>query len=338
MNIPPVKDLWSLVTRLEAARQGGRVTMLQAVVEVYPAQQAVEAVLASEHDLFAESAAERAEVLAEAPRDDSHDALLRLQAKLAELEECLRASQIPGTRKADIPWWSTPRLTDEAPKLLPAPPAAAEARAGYSLRKDSRGWTLVFDGSAATLKDELAVLYISHLLSHPNQRFPAGMLPQLCRQRFRRSKARTLESEPAARLADRSEESEFRSLMSVAEEVEVLLSSGRLSEPEKLAARERLEGIKEHLEQHKRECRKETLAAASAVRKSLVRFQRRLRVPIVGQGKPDPVLAQFADHLERYLLAPSSRWRTRKAGGGRARIYGSVVYEPPPDVVWSCPR
>jgi len=72
-----------------------------------------------------------------------------------------------------------------------------------------------------------------------------------------------------------------------------------------------------------------------AVRMAIKRFHRKLGTAAAAErGRPDRVLAAFAEHLERHLLIPSSRYSGARAREARGELAGCFVYEAPQNVVW----
>jgi hypothetical protein len=90
MTTPPVKDFWSLVAELEAARQRGRVTLLEAIQQVYPAEKAVEAVLAKESSLSSQPTPLQSDEVFEAGFGADMEAETRVQKFLAPARRKLR--------------------------------------------------------------------------------------------------------------------------------------------------------------------------------------------------------------------------------------------------------
>jgi hypothetical protein len=54
-----------------------------------------------------------------------------------------------------------------------------------------------------------------------------------------------------------------------------------------------------------------------------------------GDGRPHPVFRAFAEHLEKHLLIPSSRYSGRKGARTVAGVAGCFTYEPPDGVAWA---
>jgi len=75
--------------------------------------------------------------------------------------------------------------------------------------------------------------------------------------------------------------------------------------------------------------------AAHAVRTAIRRFHQKLSTASKADGTPNQVLRAFAEHIDQYLLVPS----TPRSGpiGRRIRVGspGCFTYQPPAGVVWS---
>ena len=107
------------------------------------------------------------------------------------------------------------------------------------------------------------------------------------------------------------------------------------TERAKVEAREELEAIAAHLSKDSRTLRDPTKAAGDAVRIGINRFLRNL----VGRGdtvaSPLRVRRGFARHLQRYLLAPSSRYAAPGARKARGELTGCLLYDPPAETRWA---
>jgi hypothetical protein len=76
--------------------------------------------------------------------------------------------------------------------------------------------------------------------------------------------------------------------------------------------------------------------AARAIRKAIARFYDQLARSVDARGEPHPVLRQFAEHLDQYLILPSSRLYVRRGQRGeRGYPGGRFIYQPPPGVTWT---
>jgi len=67
---------------------------------------------------------------------------------------------------------------------------------------------------------------------------------------------------------------------------------------------------------------------------AIKRFHASLGAAVDARGRPDRVLAAFAEHLERHLLIPSGRYSGARARQARGELAGCFVYEGKQDVVW----
>jgi hypothetical protein len=71
-----------------------------------------------------------------------------------------------------------------------------------------------------------------------------------------------------------------------------------------------------------------------AVRRALWRAIKAMATAIDHRGKPIPVLRDLAQHLDLYLVAPSSRYHGLRGRAARAELAGCFQYTPPKDVRW----
>ena len=67
---------------------------------------------------------------------------------------------------------------------------------------------------------------------------------------------------------------------------------------------------------------------------AIKRFHGNLGAAVAERGRPDRVLAAFAEHLERHLLIPSGRYSGARARSARGELAGCFVYERPEGVEW----
>jgi hypothetical protein len=73
---------------------------------------------------------------------------------------------------------------------------------------------------------------------------------------------------------------------------------------------------------------------ADRVRKAIKRLHAKLSEANDETHNPNLVLRDFANHLDKYLIVPSSRFTKGKGSRNRAGVAGTFTYEPPPGVVW----
>src|SRR3989442_6838872 len=95
-----------------------------------------------------------------------------------------------------------------------------------------------------------------------------------------------------------------------------------------------IEAIVKHLRSQPRRPTDEAQRAVRAVRMAIKRFHGNLGAAAAERGRPDRVLAAFAEHLEKHLLIPSGRYSGARAREARRKLAGCLVYERAPRVEW----
>jgi hypothetical protein len=73
---------------------------------------------------------------------------------------------------------------------------------------------------------------------------------------------------------------------------------------------------------------------AERVRKAIKRLHTKLASATDEKHQPNLVLRDFAEHVRKYLMIPSSRYTQGKGSRNRAGVAGTFTYEPPSGVVW----
>ena len=106
------------------------------------------------------------------------------------------------------------------------------------------------------------------------------------------------------------------------------------AERKRVEARRDIEAIVKHVRSQPRRPTDEAQRAVRAVRMAIKRFHGNLGAAAAERGRPDRVLAAFAEHLERHLLIPSGRYSGARARSARGELAGCFVYERPEGVEW----
>jgi hypothetical protein len=210
-------------------------------------------------------------------------------------------------------------------------------------------WHLVFEGEGAGFRHERGSFYVADLLINP----PAqpihaldliAKIPELYRRQLglaqledpMTGKVSALES--GARLQERSlaldDAQSMHALLKKQKELEAILDDESECEPVKAEALRELEALYEFQKKHARRSRDSAQNAADAVRLAIHRFQRRLYSAMDMNGRPNPVLRGFAEHIEKYILIPSARYSRHGRSGARKGLAGCFVYERPEGVLW----
>jgi hypothetical protein len=222
----------------------------------------------------------------------------------------------------------------------------------YSLYRDGPLWHLTFHGRPAVLKHEKGLSYVAETLSHPGQ--PIKKLSLAVNYSASRSAGSggVEVFDPATGQLDLPSSSEAVHQLSLAaddlEARRACQARGRqlaeaIRDPRKTkAAREEaraeLEQITAYLAKDSRQLRDATKAAGDAVRSAICKLLRNLVAGSGSASSPRSVQREFARHLQRHLVIPSGRYARPKARKARGELTGCLLYEPPPEVVWSLSR
>jgi hypothetical protein len=195
----------------------------------------------------------------------------------------------------------------------------------YALRNGGGIWKIVFDGRAGEWKDEKGLHYAAHLLKHP----PAEPIHGA------KLAARVFGCADIAELSLGQEDATSqRAIETEAKELAAVLKSDGAAEFERQEARERLEELARIRKQTAKRPETNAEKTVRAVRKAIRRLHENLARRKGDDGKPHPVFAPFAAHLQKYLLIPSARYSGRRGARVKAGVAGGFIYEPPDGVVW----
>ena len=209
-------------------------------------------------------------------------------------------------------------------------------------------WQLTFAGEPAWLKHEQGILHTAYLLYHPAESIhgvdlaarsygcnaapcPISSMPVA-------DSNSPMLMERHARIQERSLALDDGRMVQIVrrreQELHAILEDDGEIEPVKAEALRELELLAEHQRKHGRRSEDNAQRAVRAVRRALVRFHAHLCHSMDQNGEPHPVLRTFAEHLERHLLIPSSRFGGYPYARSRAGVAGCFVYEPPTAICW----
>jgi hypothetical protein len=240
----------------------------------------------------------------------------------------------------------TPQLGPQQ-QSSPFPPASPSRAPRYAIRKGLGLWKLTFAGQEADLRHEKGIFYVAWLLTHPPSQPIHGLdlitkIPAFYRKHLglaeivdpTTGKKACLQSD--ARLQERNlgldDAQALRAILRKERELEAIIDDPDESEPIKAEALRELEALALFQKQNSQRTHNNAQRAVDSVRKAITRFHRSLLRS--ADNKANPILGQFAAHINQYLLIPSGRYSG--PGGGRARIglAGRFTYEPQPGVEW----
>ena len=209
-----------------------------------------------------------------------------------------------------------------------------ENRGGrYALRRGLGTWEVTFEGRRDSFPDEQGAEYVVWLLLHP----PPEPIHAV---------ALVWEAQPAAghaaeeggvlqqRNLGRDDAEAILSLRREARRLGTVLTDKRQREPAKAEARRKQEEIREFLRKTPWRTQDAAHKCVRAVDRAIKRLCDHLARGVDAEGKPHPILQEFARHLWDHLLIPSGRGD--RPGHVRAwtGLGGCFTYEPPPGVVW----
>jgi hypothetical protein len=210
-------------------------------------------------------------------------------------------------------------------------------------------WQVVFGGEEAQFKHEKGGDYVARLLA---ERGPfhaldlaskgggGGTVQVRKAERGMRSLREVLDvgGTVQERSAALDEKEARQALMEQRRRLEAVARDESAPERKRAVARRDIEAIVKHLRSEPRRPTDEAQRAVRAVRMAIKRFHRNLGAAGAERGRPDRVLAAFAEHLERHLLIPSGRYSGARARSARGELAGCFVYERPKGVEWRVRR
>jgi len=222
------------------------------------------------------------------------------------------------------------------------------------LRRRRALWEEVFDGEEAQFKHEKGAEYVARLLAErgpfhaldlASKTGSAGGAVSISPGRVQRTnRSRTEASlrevlDVGGTVQERSaalDEKEARkALMEQRRRLEAVANDEKAPTRKRAQARRDIEAIVKHLRSQPRRPTDEAQRAVRAVRMAIKRFHGNLGAAVNARGRPDRVLAAFAEHLERHLLIPSGRYSGARARAARGELAGCFVYERPKGVEWN---
>ena len=228
-----------------------------------------------------------------------------------------------------------------------------EIKPVYSLRKQMGVWELIFENRRATVGDERGIQIVAYLLrkppSEPIHAVPlemkvwqrglvdeidlAGLPDNLGDGEFNEQ---TIEYTPRNQQASGAKLGQGEDFLLKKRLRELLGTIDVLTMPqsERDAAQAELDEIYKSLDGAAGRTIDSASKTADRVRKAIKRLHAKLSEANDETHNPNLVLRDFANHLDKYLIVPSSRFTKGKGSRNRAGVAGTFTYEPPPGVVW----
>jgi len=118
-------------------------------------------------------------------------------------------------------------------------------------------------------------------------------------------------------------------------ELESLLDDPDLIEPVRAEIHRELIGLYEYEKSNTNKLLDTAQKTVRAVRIAIKRLHDRLAAAVDEAGFPDPVRRAFAEHLQQFLIIPSSRYTSPASRRKKDEAAGCFTYEPPFGVVWT---
>jgi hypothetical protein len=210
-------------------------------------------------------------------------------------------------------------------------------------------WNIEFEGRSAVVRHSRGMLLLAQLLARPN----SGLIHALQLAAWADPEpiaGAVLElpdpdgSTPAlvtasASLSQRSLQGEdlenWRHLRRRIYELQSIVDATGEPEVVKEEAEEELAALRQAQQNLLRTKADAPRLSVRAVRRALWRAIKAMGKAVDHRGKPIPVLRDLAQHLDLYLVAPSSRYRGLRAQVARAEFAGCFQYTPPKGVRWT---
>jgi hypothetical protein len=200
----------------------------------------------------------------------------------------------------------------------------------YALRRGLGTWEVTYAGERDSFRDEQGAEYVVWLLLHPPPK-PLHAVTLALEARPAPGDTPWVEGIQQRSLGLDDAET-VRRLRRQARELEAVLEDELASPPLKAEAQQQREDILEFLRKNPWRSRDCAQKCVRAITMAIKRLHSNLAEAVDAEGKPHPVLQEFAWHLHRYLLTPSGRGGGQ--GGVRGFAGGCFTYEPPEGVVW----
>jgi hypothetical protein len=230
-------------------------------------------------------------------------------------------------------------------------PVAAHAarRPTYALRRDDKIWNVVFASGAGGISDCKGMRYVAYLLTHPAER-PLHAIDLVGRATMTAAPTTTAETtdpdtgqpiqvQVGARTQDRSHSLDdavvAQRIRAKEQEWEAVLDDPDATEPEKAEAERYLVELHEFQKKNSSRSRSSADKLVRAVRANITRLHAQLAKATDEHRKPHQVLRAFAEHIAKYIIAPSARYSGSVRSTARSGLAGRFTYEPPPGVNWS---
>lgn len=242
--------------------------------------------------------------------------------------------------------------TEERPVETVA--ASPSARRGYALRKHSGIWHVVLAGRTAFILDDRAMQLVAYLLLNPPKEpvhavplenrvwggdGSEGAAPEEAAQGNGEGDAAepVVEGSASDRQACGAQlnKGENTLLKKRFRELLEIVDDATLPGAERDAAQMELDELHQALDGTAARTIDSAAKTAERVRKLIKRLHTKLASATDEYNRPHPVLREFAEHLNRYLIIPSSRFAKGKGSRNRAGVAGTFIYEPPAGVVWN---
>lgn len=220
----------------------------------------------------------------------------------------------------------------------------------FSLRQFRGTWELVFDGEKASIKHEKGLLLVEYLLKNPPQQpvHVCEIEAEVCAVTADESGITVIEDPETGERITLGRNSQFHErnlglddqacadrLWQIRRKSAAVEDDPDASELERQEASQLIEQIDEYLRKSVASQTSNAAKACDRVRKAISRLIRNLNEFKDNQGNGNDVYHAFADHLQKHLIEPSSRYSGTRSSRTRAKVAQTFTYEPPEGVTWS---
>ena len=204
----------------------------------------------------------------------------------------------------------------------------------YALGRGLGYWELTFEGRQAVFKHEQGALYVACLLLDPPPE-PIHAVALALKTREKSGESGAAVEIIQQRNLGLDDAEAVRGLRRRERELEAWLDDPLTIESGNAEIHQELSDIADFLAKNPWRCDDCARKCVRAVGKAVTRFYNHLQRAVDTQGRPHPVLQDFARHLREHVLIPSGRGGGR--GGSRLSTApgGCFTYERPQGVMWA---
>jgi len=238
------------------------------------------------------------------------------------------------------------------PAVSPPPVTIAPEAPGppFRLRQFRGNWEIVFDGERASIGHEKGLSLVEYLLKNPPKQpiHVCDIEAEVCDVKADKKGIPVIEDPETGetitlgrhtRLQERNlsldDQDGARRLWQIRRKYAAVEDDSDANETERREARQLVEQIDEHLSKTVASQKNNATKAYDRVRQAITRLMKNLTSFQDNKGKGNGVYHAFADHLQKHLIDPSSRYSGTRSSRIRTQVAQTFTYEPPDGVSWS---